>query len=161
LQSQTFDNATWSKVLTSVTANAAAAPDGTLTADRVTADGTSGQHRVDQASIVTNATQLALSIFAKAESAGFLTAQITGANCFTQWNLATGAVTFSGAGTGALTSVPSVSLANGWWRLAMVFTQSSGSAQALRFHVCDSAVDGANPTTTASGSLLLWGAQLE
>src|SRR5690606_5381998 len=35
LRSQEFDNASWSKVSSSVSANAAVAPDGTLTADKI------------------------------------------------------------------------------------------------------------------------------
>ena len=37
--SQEFDNAAWSKVGSSITANSVAAPDGTMTADTLTGDG--------------------------------------------------------------------------------------------------------------------------
>ena len=40
LQSQTLDNASWTKSSVTVTANAAAAPDGTVTADQVAATST-------------------------------------------------------------------------------------------------------------------------
>ena len=43
LQSQTFDNASWTATNATVTANSAVAPDGTLTADTVTATAAFGR----------------------------------------------------------------------------------------------------------------------
>ena len=46
---QEFDNAAWGKTAATVTANTTTAPDGTSTADTLSADGTSSSHAVIQA----------------------------------------------------------------------------------------------------------------
>jgi hypothetical protein len=158
--SEQFDNAAWTKVAVTVPTTNGIAPDGNATADTLQADGTSSQHYVNQSGVPSGSAHV-FSIYAKAGTASFLNIQITGANIYAQWNILTGALVFSGAGTGTLTSTAQESVGNGWYRLAVAFTQSSGSTQNVRLHVLDAAVNSPNPTTSASGNILIWGAQLE
>ena len=48
LQSETFDNASWSKIATSVTANSTTSPDGTTNADSLIENSSTGVHYVGQ-----------------------------------------------------------------------------------------------------------------
>jgi len=155
-----FDDAAWTKAATSIPVTNGTAPDGTATADTLQADGTSSQHYVNQSG-VPNGSAHVFSVYAKAGTASFLNVQITGANLYAQWNVTTGVLVFSGAGTGTLTSTAQTSVGNGWHRLSVAFTQSSGSTQNVRLHVLDASADAPNPVTSSSGNILIWGAQLE
>jgi hypothetical protein len=63
--SEQFDDASWSKVNSSVTANADISPDGYTNADRIYDNATSGQHRVGKNISVVSATTYTFSVFAK------------------------------------------------------------------------------------------------
>ena len=54
LQSQTYDNASWSKNAAAITANAAAAPDGFVTGDLLKEDATAAGQYASQGAAVAN-----------------------------------------------------------------------------------------------------------
>jgi hypothetical protein len=54
LQSQTFDNAYWTKTNITVTANSTTAPDGTTTAESILETATTGQHQVFRNALITS-----------------------------------------------------------------------------------------------------------
>lgn len=159
LQSQTFDNASWSKTDTTVTADAIAAPDGTTTADLL-AEGTAGTAITTQ-SVTTSTPTIATSIYVKAGTATWLRFSLTsGANAVRAWfNAATGAVgTNSVAGTGVFVSANATALASGWYRFTIVGTIPNVTLQSIS--VNSASADGSG-TRVNSASYYLWGAQLE
>lgn len=96
LRSEALDNASWTKTATSISADAAGGPDGAVSLDRITEDGTTGTHDVRQA--VTGMTadaSYALSGWFKISSRSWVRLAVfetaTTANFFRAWfNLSTG-----------------------------------------------------------------------
>jgi hypothetical protein len=152
LRSEEFDNASWnsSAGARTVTANNTTAPDGASTADKVTADGTNAAHFVSQ-SVTLTAQPYALSVFAKKDTEEVFTIRAFTAlgGALARFNLTTGIVS-SFTSTGAsITAYP-----NGWYRCTMVFTPLAATG-GLGLYV------GTDLPNTGTGSLFLWGAQLE
>lgn len=149
-----FDNAAWTKQLTTVTANTATAPDGTVTADLVTATAGSNCHYVYQANLGT--TSVTFSVYAKAGTANWLGlgSGYTNGNETAWFNLATGTLgTVASGGTSTM-----VDAGNGWWRCSI--TRSTWVAGgALIFISNADAVSVFNAVGTET--ILLWGGQGE
>ena len=162
LRSEEFDNAAWSKTRSSVTANTTTAPDGTSTADTLTAQAATGNHAVENAVSFTSGLTYAISVYAKAGTSSFL--QIMGfstpfgVNAFANFNLASGAV--GTVGSSATASIQSVG--NGWYRCVMVAT-ATGTSTGLAYNMVQSATSARNESWTAAGTetIFIWGAQLE
>jgi hypothetical protein len=159
LQSQTFDNASWTKGGATITANAVAAPDGTTTADKLVEAATLASHFAFQttASSVTSGTTYTQTVYAKAAERSWLRVFL-GANIGNglAWvNLATGAVgTTSGSPTVAVTDVGS-----GWYRIAVSKAATGTGTTSISFLMGTS--DGGDPYTgDGTSGLFLWGAQL-
>ena len=160
LQSQTFDNASWTKNRSSISANAIAAPDGTTTADKLVEDNTAtNNHRTFQ-SITTTAVETTFSVYAKAGERSWIYLRLDRSDHTTTpqvwFNLATGAVGTAQTGmTGRITA-----LANGWYRCeATVDAALAGSNAAI----IGLATADANTNYSGDGAsgAYLWGAQLE
>ncbi len=64
--SEQFDNIAWQKAQASITANATAAPDGTITADKLVEDNTTNNHRVARGITIPANSTCTLSFYAKA-----------------------------------------------------------------------------------------------
>lgn len=154
IRSAEFDNATWGKTRSTVTANAVAAPDGTTTAESL--DQASGQTSSGLASqyLVLTANSHVFSVFAKANTKSkiFLRDDFNGARS-TWFDLSAGTVGTTNAGhTASITSVGS-----SWYRCVIVFTSTAQTNQ-----VIVGLADTDNSTTvTDSGGVYIWGAQLE
>ena len=154
IRSAEFDNATWGKTRSTVTANAVAAPDGTTTAESL--DQASGQTSSGLASqyLVLTANSHVFSVFAKANTKSkiFLRDDFNGARS-TWFDLSAGTVGTTNAGhTASITSVGS-----SWYRCVIVFTSTAQNNQ-----VIVGLADTDNSTTvTDSGGVYVWGAQLE
>jgi hypothetical protein len=150
LQSQTFDNASWTKYQSSVTANSTTAPDGTLTADTLADTAVNDTHQIEQ-NIVFPSSEVTISIFAKAntlshikitayDGAGFRDSGI--------FNLSNGTV--SGAGS-------IISAGNGWYRCSHTFSSTGGAGVSYVF-----TSNGLSTIYAGSGqSIFIWGYQLE
>jgi hypothetical protein len=157
LQSQTFNTASWTNVNTTITANTSAAPDGTLTADRLTDNATNAAHIIVSA-INWPAAQRTCSLFVKQGTANkvYIANATSGFGVF--FNLSTATIDGTiGSITGTITSLP-----NGWYRITA--THTAASASTLGFGIYET-YTGTYATTTeyigTSKSLELWGAQLE
>lgn len=174
LQSQDFNNAgVWGPVNATITANATTAPDGTTTAEVLTDNATNASHRVTQilTSTVLLNTTYTLSAFLKAGTSNFgylsLYDPTTQNRYFTaDFNLSTGVVRTSGAGTsGTLTSSSITSVGNGWYRC----TITGQIATASRVDALLGVSDGTTAINTfgtisyvgTSSTIQIWGAQLE
>ena len=162
LHSQEFDNAYWTKTSTTLSADSAAAPDGTTTADLFYPSSTGVNRLVNRATNIgaTASTQYTLSVYAKASGINFLYFGTFGGNTsdanMAFFDLGTGAV----GQTGAFFSSASITaVGDGWYRCVATGTTASAAMFPV-FGVSDASGDG---TVTASGTdgILLWGAQLE
>ena len=157
--SEQFDNAVWTKLNATITANTVSSPDGTTTADTLTVtDASNIRKYVDQAQTPTGAT--VFSVYAKAGTYGIIQISATGdAQAFVNFNISTGVTGSSGTKTtGSI-----VSVGNGWFRCSAAFNSSTSYPGGTTFRVSfQSAItDGFGVTTTAIGTIYLWGAQLE
>jgi hypothetical protein len=160
--SEQFDNATWTKSATSVTANTTTAPNGTLTADTFTADGTSNIHLIAQSGSAINGVTYTHSIYAKKGTNNFIqlagTGVIyTGNNVFANFDLNNGVVGSVGAGcTATITDV-----GNGWFRCTMTATATSTTTGNVIFPCLVSSASSVRAEfNTLSTSVFLWGAQV-
>lgn len=156
LYSQDFDNAYWTKNSTTITANSIAAPDGTTTADTLSAAGT-GLNAILR-SIAHTAEQLTFSIYAKAGTKSILqidSAALGPGAGRANFNLASGTLgTVDSAWTASI-----VSAGNGWYRCIATFT-GNGVTGNFILSMQDSATAAREANSTA-GDIYLWGAQWE
>lgn len=168
LQSQTFDNASWSKSLVTVTANSTTAPDGTATADSIVENSTTTDFYWVSQSVTkaATATTYTFSVFAlqSARTWAMLTVYDGAAVGNRFWfNLATGAVGTSatiGAGFTS-TSYTSTASTNGFYRITCTFT--TNTATTLQCFIHPASGDGNQTMTGVVGQtgIIIWGAQLE
>jgi hypothetical protein len=159
-RSEEFDNAAWSKTAgLTVTANAAVAPDGTMTADRIVPPAATGN-----AAVANPFTYLASvyspSVYAKADGYNFVQFFSTAAasNGFINFDLTTGAVTNSSLWTGSAENV-----GNGWWRLTVNTNVMNAVGSNIGCHVLVTGLEARYPatiTTNGTNGILLWGYQL-
>jgi hypothetical protein len=162
LQSETFSSVTWVKTSSSVTANTTTAPNGTLTADTLTGNGSINNHDVRQNISVVAASTYAISIYAKKDTNNFI--QLVGANGFfgtnvwANFDLNSGVV--GSIGTSTTASIENVG--NGWYRCVMVGTATNAGSLSSTIFAIIPAIDTPRfQTNTLSTSVFLWGAQVE
>jgi hypothetical protein len=164
-QSADISNAYWVKAETTVTANAIAAPDGTMTAGKLIESTANSQHTLASASIAwAGNTQYTFTFYAKAgERSKFDLLFGTAGN----WVNSERTIGFD-LGTGTLLTAPNSPLlasitpaGNGWYRCRMTATTvASPAASAAFIRMYDNA-NLSSYTGTAGYGLYFWGAQLE
>lgn len=154
-----FENAGWSKTNVTVTANTSTSPEGTITADRMTASATTSVHRVVGASVtLASGLNCAYSVYLKAGTHSFV--QIhdgASVSYFANFNVSTGVVGTATGCTAAMTDV-----GNGWYRCSIAMTLNVANP-VLCVGMVTSNTAARNESWTAAGTenILLWGAQLE
>lgn len=155
--SEQFDNAAWTKSAgTSVSANAAIAPDGNTTADQwIKGSGTTGAADLyrNMGSMSLN-TPHSLSFYLKAN--GIAAVRIVGGGSYSpngssRFNLVLGTVA---AGTGVIQAA-----GNGWYRCTIFLTRTGTSDDVVYLAPCNA--DGTFPTGDGTSGIYIWGAQLE
>ena len=163
-----LDNAYWiiSDVLP-VTANATIAPDGTLTADKVTENtATSITHFIRSTGIlISSSTQYTWSIYAKAGERTFIDVALGTASFWVNssrsatFNLTTGAIVAVSASPLVASITPA---GNGWYRCSITATSAAtpGMSSNGSVRLCN---DSASNTYNGDGvsGVFLWGGQLE
>ena len=167
LRSEEFDNASWTKVRASISANTITAPNGTLTADtgiEDTSSSTTHNPLIQDATIVANGTYTAsLYVRAKERSRGAIDFSSTDSANFArgEFNLSTGTITASNGGTGSGVSASISNVGGGWFRVSI--TGSIGSSLTTGRFVLRMADASGNIAYTGDGTsgIYLWGAQLE
>lgn len=164
-----FDNAAWGKTSCTVTANAAVAPDGTTTMDKLVVDNaiSSTAAYVNQAlAKAAAATTYTLNFYAKAAEQGGLRLYVrdtaTSANfAIVTYNISTGAVITAAAVGGTFTAAGGTitAVGDGIYRGTLIFTTGTETSISIR----PSAVTSAGAAFTGNGTdgIYVWGAQLE
>jgi hypothetical protein len=161
LRSQEFDNASFTKNLSSVSANTTTAPDGTLTADTWTGDGTFSTHFLAQVVSAISGVAYTQSVFAKKGTNDFIqivgTTAIYDANSWANFDLNNGVVgTVGSSATATITD-----FGNGWYRCTMTATAiTTASGNGLLLWLITSATASRVQTNSLATSVHLWGAQL-
>lgn len=161
LQSQTLDNASWTKTNCSISADAIVAPDGTTTADKVIENTSAGVvHRLEQTITNTN-NPTTHSVYGKAGERNWLYIRSNDATptANTAWfDLTNGVVgTVNSSMTATIEPV-----GNGWYRCSATLTSPPASANVWNIGIALG--DGAlTHTGHASGTwgLYMWGMQQE
>ena len=111
-QPDTFDHADWIKTQASVTADAAAAPDGTTTADALVEDTSAGTHIAAIATTAADNAPAALTVYAKAAGRGYVGIYLSS--------------TATGLDHALGVTVTSADAGGGWWRFAVSGTVNPG-----------------------------------
>lgn len=123
LQSQSFGATPWALTGATVSADATAAPDLTVTADKLVESSGGTFHFDQQDNAVTANTAYSIGLFVKPAGRNFLKIQAsnTAANSgvAVEINLTTGALSNSTFGTGTIASSKVVAVANGFWWLQL------------------------------------------
>lgn len=155
--SEELDNAAWTKVNVTVTANTGTAPDGQVTLDKLLETVTNGEHSVAQAATATAAVTEA-SIFAVGGLTrswirlAFTDSAATVFSAF--FNIASGYVGTAAAGVTPII----VPLGNGQFRCVIRFTPASG-AGTLKANISTDGSSISYAGNTANG-VYLWGGQV-
>ena len=159
IYSEQFDNIAWGKSNTSVTANSIAAPDGTTTADTLTANGTSSAKLISNSNMgagVILATAKTVSIYAKAGTNNYLQISFAGdAAPWADYDLSLGTV----GSTGSNQTASIVSVGSGWYR-CILYTASI-TATTFNVGIISSSSATRNEVNSLATDVYLWGAQLE
>lgn len=163
LWSEEFDNASWTKSASSISANVTYAPDGSLTADKLVESVTLANHFMQQTVAITADENWTFSISVKAAERTLGRIQITnGANSIVNaFDLTTGVVTSSATGTGVVNKARIKSLGGGWYRLSISGIGSAGSTSVNARVILRDAGGLFNYTGDGSSGFFVWGAQFE
>lgn len=158
LQSQAF-NTTWTATSLTVAADSTIAPDGTTTADTLTATGAGGN--VAQAITIAVGRGISISAHGKPLASSFLWVQVTdGSNAVECWfNLSAGTTGANTAGTATCVfSQKAIEPhALGFWRCMLDVNTATSTSFTVKFG--PAAADGVQPAN--GNSIIVWGAQGE
>jgi hypothetical protein len=173
LYSEQFDNAGWAKENTTVVANSATSPDGTVNADSLVDDATNSRHILYQSFSGDLSTARTLSVFAKQNTLRYLCLSVTigsDTNCYSAiFDLLEGTVSATKTNGTATLSASIVNYSNGWYRCIISGTLGTGTLAFFPLVVLSnragftgSLLNNNVPIYSGSGqSLFLYGAQFE
>ena len=159
----------WTNSGTTVSQNAGTAPDGAQTADSVTAtsSGSAVRFIIQSVTKAASAIQYAYSFFVKPIAGGrFITFTVDdgGGNGFSGGlDTTTGTTTGGTVGSGGVfASVGATQHVNGWWRVNLVGTSTSGTTARVAVNLAASLTTGfPSANLTAGDGMFFWGLQLE
>ena len=151
--SEDFSNAIWNKVNLSVTANNTIAPNGTITADKIVENTSTGFHRVVQSISGFVGSVVTYSIYLKASERTWALVWFDGEPAGAYVDLTTGALgTVSSGVTASVTSV-----GDGWFR-CIISKSIVASANIAIYPATGNG--GASYTGNGTSGIFVWGAQL-
>ena len=169
-QSEDFSQAVWTKQNTTITTNAAVAPDGTTTADTLVETAANAVHVSYQIITATIGARYTFSCYAKAAQRSYVALQmyntVSNARFTALFDLVGGSVVTtrtSNAPTGTSSSITDAG--NGWWRIQITMDQVGGTQNYPQIALSDSATPtfaSDLPTYLGDGTsgAYIWGAQL-
>ena len=158
VRSQEFENAIWTKAGATITANATAAPDDTVTAEKLVEDSSNGDHQTYQIGLTVVAQSYTASVYAKAaERTNIWLALFNGTNNGgVYFNLANG--TAGGLGTD-ITAASITPAGNGWYRCSITRTMVASANAGINIQLAD-AIPFISYVGNGSSGVYIWGAQL-
>lgn len=164
--SETFDNAAWSKVRATVTANAIAAPNGETTADLILETVDAGTHRLSQAVTIASGATVAFTVRFKQHTVGRnLSMGIVGGANFveTYFSSTDGTVIATGDSVGAVFSGKTNTISGpdsaGYYTVTITVTTATVTSLTLFLGVASGTVNSYAGDITKG--IYLWGAQIE
>lgn len=158
LRSEEFNNASWTKIRSSVSADSVLSPTGLTTADTLTEDATAGDdHTIRQGPTVVDATSYIISVFAKAKERTWISLHDSIANEGRYFDLANGVL--GSVNPGAPDDSGIVYAGDGWYRCWITLTSASTTINAILFIAEADGV--ASYNGDGSSGVYIWGGQLE
>lgn len=158
-----FTNSYWLKSASSISANVITAPDGTLTADKITENTANSSHKISIATPVPYENgDYTASIYVKAAERTGCMLQISDnvastANMYC--NLLTGTFSTNTTGTNLVKPTGSITLINnGWFLISITATKISGSNLIIQFY--NTVNDSPGYVGTVGYGIYAWGVQL-
>ena len=154
--SEDFSNSSWGKTNSSITSNSIISPDGTLNADKLVENTSTGEKFTQDIVSVSNATIYTASVFVKFAGREWIRFTDAQSSNRIHFNTKTGVF---GTVTGTVISYNSIALDNGWYKLSLT-TTSVATAYAMRIVLAKNDNDVSYQGDGTSG-VYVWGAQLE
>jgi hypothetical protein len=164
--SEQFDNAGWTKTGATVTANAAAAPNGSTTADKVIATATTAYHGIRQSVDYISGVRYTISVYAKAaEYSNLYISDLSSETMACSFDLQAGTAGTPLPGRPFTTPVSAIeNVGNGWYRCTLTGTANATVSRTPTFvgYPTGATLDGNGAIYTGDGTsgLFIWGADL-
>lgn len=171
LGSEEFDDASWSKLRASVTANDIASPDGTTTADKLTVDSTSASTHLVQSNSIsfTSGNTYTKSVYAKAgNGSGAGRYILLETDSFARWSndghvrfdLVNGVVQGGAGSVFSNSDFKMESFGNGWFRCSINMICASTGSAAQEIQMSDGSAS-TNFDGNGTDFIYIWGGQVE
>jgi hypothetical protein len=159
--SEMFSDVAWTKQFTSVLVNTTTAPNGTLTADTFSGDGTNSIHTILQSVTLQASRSYSISLFVKKGTNDFIQigggGVLFGAEVYANFDLNTGTI----GNKGTLTTAQIENYGNGWYRCSITGTTIAAATNTGLFAtLVNSNTSARGESNTLSTNVILWGAQL-
>ena len=159
--SEQFNDSYWNKTGTTVTADQITAPDGTLTADKLTSTSTAGSFIGKKPATATANQPYTFSVFAKAGDHDIVRLANTSSGATGAWfDLTNGTILQQNdtSNTGMVSTI--TDFGDGWYRITRTFPDARDSSNTF-FIVGNSASNGSTGGPPVGEFIYLWGAQVE
>jgi hypothetical protein len=160
--SEQFNNAAWSKIASSVTANDTTAPNGTLTADKLVENTATSTHATLQQATTIVGSLYTFSVYVKAAERTNVRVSIVNSAGTVEFrvfaNLTTGTFSSAGAGSPTSTSASMTSVGNGWYRISAAMDAPTTATQGIIY--IQNTAGSTSYTGDGTSGIYLWGAQL-
>jgi len=154
--SEDFSNASWTKVGSSVTPNATTSPDGTINADKLVEDTSTGGHQIQSITSASNSTIYTTSVFVKYAGREWIRFTDAQSSNRIHFNTLTGVF---GTISGTVIDYNKTALENGWYKLSFT-TTSVASAYTPRIALAEADNDVSYTGDGVSG-VYIYGCSLE
>jgi hypothetical protein len=154
-RSDDFNNAYWTKTGSSISSDSTTSPSGSVDADKIVEDTSTGAHGVSVNPTITSGIAYTLSFYAKKGERSWIRATLATTAISTWFDLDNGVL--GTVGVGVTASIQSVGA--GWYRCVVTTTSASTSGNV---NIRSQTVDGQTIYTgDGTSGVFIWGAQLE
>ena len=163
LNSEDFNNTTWTKTNSTITADSVISPSGIQNADTFTGNGTSGAHSINNttAIAVTSSSYYSYSVYCKKGTNNFVqlmfaSTQFSG-TAYANFDLNNGVL--GTVGTGVTATI--INVGNGWYRCTAIAQASGSGNNSFYINLISLATSARLESNTLTTNVYVWGAQLE